>query len=70
MNTLDDMTKVRENVWHTPAADGSTLIVERMPRRDEGFQYVVTSFTPASGHYLLADGETLDEAIAAVAARV
>jgi len=66
MNT----TQIRKNVWHTTSAKGTTLIVERMAGRDEDGAYVVTDFTPASGHYLIADGVSLVEADAAVAKRV
>jgi len=66
MNT----TQVRENVWHTTSATGSTLIVERMAGRDDDEAYVVTDFTPATGHYLICDGVSRADADAAVAKRV
>jgi len=73
MNTIDTMTEVRSDVWHSaPTPAGTTLIVERMTGRDEDSAYVVTEFSAArwgTGHYLICDGVTRDEAFAAVAKR-
>lgn len=67
---MDNMTEVRKNVWHAPAASGETLIVERFTERDADGQYVVTRFTPETGHHLIADGVSRSEAAIAVARRV
>lgn len=67
---MDNMTEVRKNVWHAPAASGETLIVERFTERDADSQYVVTRFTPTTGHFLIADGVSQSDAVASVARRV